>query len=284
MKRTIALIAVCMLLLTSCKVQKTTTDTGKPEKPVETAAMKAADREDEPLLYEGEKLYENWVFTYLDADSDGKQDRISFMYVIKDPDNSNAITARLAVETDYPGGGADTAVILERAAESLIKPNAVYASATDDGAVIVLKDAHAPNGEELYVFRYVKDGGLNEIPSDQTAGFPANKVSSMSFSDGGAYAVRTSDKGFDISFGGKTFSFITDRKMPTGEIAVKYNTNDVIMSYEKESCTFIIGMSGSLVARVASDTAAESIPFNAVIVLRYDSGIIKLMNISFSER
>ena len=279
-KTTLTLILVFALLLCACSGKTAVMPTDNKPQPQETPAPEAEIQQNEPYLNDGETLYENWVYTFVDVDGNGTDERFSFEYVIKNPDNAQDITARLIVESDFGEDGADTPVILERAAVSLIKPEAIYASPTDEGALIVIKDSHAVCGEELYAFRF--SGSLSEISYGTPVLFPGNGFSSLASSERILASAVRDGSNLSVSYDGFTASLIPRGASPLCDTySLKFNGSDMIMSYEERTRTFIIGLSGSAVGNPAEDGTSDTIPFNAIISLRYDNGILQLSDISF---
>ena len=281
MKVLLVIMLIILLALSGCTTENRVAE--KVPNEVASSAPEIIADESEPMLMAGEKLYGDWLYTFLDLDGNDYAERISFTYVVKNPDNENSITARIAIEYDFATKNSyKDPLFIERAADSLITPKELYASQTDDGALIIIKDTLAACGEDMYAFKY-KTGELSELHNTESQRFPENAMSKAYIFNSTEYTVSKSDEStLSIKIRDEQFAFepeLGEGLELSDSYVLRFNTNDLIMSYEPESMTLLFGAAGTL----SASSSDMIIQIKALITLKYRDGNFRITDIALSN-
>ena len=287
--RIVACFFAILILLCSCAKEKQ--DNEKPAAlPTPTPYPEVEADETKPLLFEDETVYENWIYCFLDVNDNNVAERFSFTNVRKNPDDASVITARLAIEFDFARNDSDDNIYIERTGGALVKPDNIYASVTDDGALIILEDSNAFTGQEFYPFIYSQSTGrIDELFIDDAYTFPENGMSRTGYLDETAYSAVKQDENAVIVSYKNGFSTVinqirTEQSVLAESYSVTFDKSNIVMSFDAESKTMLLGLPCSFNANESAQNIIDKMNFNMMITLRFADNKLQIADISFNDR
>ena len=286
-------VAVCafalIIFLCSCANEKQENE--KPAAlPTPTTYPEVEADETKPLLFEDETVYENWIYCFLDVNDNNVAERFSFTNVRKNPDDASVITARLAVEFDFARNDSDDNIYIERTGGALVKPDNIYVSVTDDGALIILEDSNAFTGQEYYPFIYSRSTGLlAELFIDDAYTFPENGISKSSYLDEASFsAVKSDEDAVTVSYKDSFSTVIkpihTEQSVLAEGYSVTFDKSNIVMSFDADSKTMLLGLPCSFNANESTQNTIDKISSNMLITLRFAVNKLQIIDISFNDK
>lgn len=292
MKKLFAILVALTVILSACNSAPKKNDTKASDTVLSSSvaqdAQQAADVKQEPLLFEGESVYENWAYTFIDIDGNNKNDRVSFANIIKN-DNESGITARLAIEFDFYDKSTDIPpVYIERNSNIGMHPE-ISCATIPNGALIFLKNSYAINGEELYLFQYTLGGALGEFYLKNSGQFPLNSLNNSSLLSPSSMRIEQfNDTTLKVTIGSSSDFFFTpvlsetEQLCPTYEFRLK--PKSVKMSFDPQSKTIVYGANGSLNGIDIIHAYNHSIPVYLMITIYCGSGAFSVTDICLTSK
>ena len=292
MKKLLLAVVILTLMLSSCHKDTKPDDNSKSD----TAASATASiepeivfTEAEPFLLEGEQVYENWAYTFIDMDNNNIAERISFTNITKDEADS-PMTTRLAIEFDFANKNSrHEPVYIEREGGVIVHPE-IYCANAEDCTVIFVKDPYAAHGEELYPFKYTSDGILTEFNQETPKRFPDNALSKSSMlrlTDARIVKSDNGNKKMTIILGKHKFdfSFMTDTYSDLcSEYKFMPEQKNIIINFEPNSQTVIYGLCGILTGYDSGTSSLNAISVQALVTLKCSSGAFVITDVNFIEQ
>ena len=283
MNRIWFVILAALMLFSACKSDKKGTEPKESGEVQSTPVqnMEVTADESEPFLTEGESLYENWAYTFIDADGNGVAERVSFTNIERD----KSIISRIAVEFDFVNNtGGKSPVYIERKGGLVVHPE-IQCANVSDGTLIIVKDLYAVSGEELYPFMYTVGGALSEFNMGSSTHFPENAMSRSDVLNMDKLDVKAVSQ-TELAIKKDSATFMFSPKIAESEVLCDKYTfipdgKENIMAFEPESKTVIYGITGKLTGSVSGSAHEQVIYVKVLVTLRYDTGTFGIRDISF---